>query len=80
VDDIHVPPKSPPNSETDDTLLEAGKRLGLPPKELQILLVGAETPEHKDICARLGMRENTLRTHYTGCSLVPESTGYERQT
>jgi DNA-binding NarL/FixJ family response regulator len=63
VDDIHVPPKRPPNSETDDTLLEAGKRLGLPPKELQILLVGAETPDHKDICARLGMRENTLRTH-----------------
>ncbi len=51
-----------PESPCRDLLVESGKRLGLPPKEAQILVVGGETSNHKDLCARLGTTENTLKT------------------
>jgi ActR/RegA family two-component response regulator len=59
VDGIRAPQKGPAAREN---VVEFCKRLGLPPLEAEVLLVGVDTSNHKDICARLGIRDNTLRT------------------
>jgi DNA-binding NarL/FixJ family response regulator len=46
-----------------DTIVAFGKWLGLPRMEVQVLLVAAETCNHKEICATLHIAESTLKTH-----------------
>jgi len=44
-------------------IVEFGKRIGLTPREGESLLVADETSNHKDICARLGIAQSTLKTY-----------------
>jgi DNA-binding NarL/FixJ family response regulator len=59
-DSVRSPQKGRAGLENVD---DFAKHLDLTRRQTQILIVSAETSNHKDICASLVMGENTLRTH-----------------